>query len=65
MRSADKRERSEGILDLVRDAARDLAPCGLFLRAQQVGEIFQHNDVAGALSAIARRLRRADRATPQ
>ena len=62
MRSADKRERRERILDLMRDAARHLAPCGLLLRAQNVGEVFQHDDVAGALPAIAQGCRMADRA---
>ncbi len=37
----------------MRNPTRNLAPRGLFLRAQQIGKIFQHHDVTGTLTAIA------------
>ena len=37
------------------DAPRHLAPRGLFLRAQQVGQIFEHQDISEALGGVAER----------
>ena len=41
-----ERDRSQRVLDLVRDAARDLAPGGLLLRGQQVRQILKDDDVS-------------------
>ena len=58
-------QRSKRILDLVSDAARHLAPGGLLLGTQNIGEVLQHDDVSGTLPAVARRLQRADRGKPR
>ena len=39
-------DRGERVLDLVREAARDLAPGGVALRLDQVGDVVEHHDVA-------------------
>ncbi len=39
-------DRGEGILDLVGDAAGDLFPGGLLLCAQELGGVFEDEDVA-------------------
>ena len=52
----------ERILDLVGDAARDLFPGGLLLRAKQLGGIFEHEDVAVMLAADCVRCRPTSRA---
>ncbi len=51
-------QRGKRILDFVRDAPCHLAPRGLLLGAQQIGQVLQHHDVPGALPAIARGLQR-------
>ena len=47
----DGRER---VLDLVSDAARDLFPGGLFLRAEELGDVFEDEDVAEMLVCFVR-----------
>ena len=39
----------ERVLDLVSDAARDLFPGGLLLRAEEFGDVFEDEDVAEML----------------
>ena len=43
-RKLDRRQR---ILDLVREAARDLGPRGVALRLRELGHVVEHDDVAG------------------
>ena len=43
-----ERNRSQRILDLVRNPARHLAPCRLLLRLQQIAQVFKDNDIAQA-----------------
>ena len=47
-----KRNGRQWILDFVGDAAGYFAPGGLFLRFEQVGQIFEHHHVAEALFAM-------------
>ncbi len=43
---------SEGIFDLVGDAAGDLLPGGLLLRAEEFGGVFEDEDVAEMVAAL-------------
>ena len=43
----------EGVLDLVGDAAGDFLPCGLLLRTEQLGGVFEDEDVPLMLAARA------------
>ena len=48
-----KRDGRKWILDLMRDAARHLAPGGLLLSLQKIGKIFEHDHVSRALVLMA------------
>ncbi len=48
-----ERDGSEGVLDLVGDAAGDLFPGGLLLGAEEFGGVFEDEDVALVLAASA------------
>ena len=54
----------ERVLDLVRDAAGDLAPGGLLLCAEQLGGVLQHQDVAVVVAVGSHRLFPAGRRWP-
>ena len=52
MRSADSWIGRQRILDLVRQAARHLAPGGIALRLQQRGDVVEHQHHAGRAADI-------------
>ncbi len=47
-----KRDRRERILDFMRHAPRDFAPCNLLLRLQQIGQVFEDDDVSESLRVV-------------
>jgi hypothetical protein len=55
-----ERDGSERVLDLVRDAARDFFPCTLLLREQQLGGVFDHQDVADGFAVGSRAFEQCD-----
>ena len=57
-RELDRRQR---VLDLVREPARDLAPCGDLLRADERRHVVQHENLPFVRAAVADQRRRHDR----
>src|SRR6185312_7054222 len=45
-----KSYRRQRVLDFMRDSPGDLAPCGLLLRAQQLGKVLENHYVAESLA---------------
>ncbi len=50
-----KRDRGQRVLDLVRHAPRYFAPGCLFLRSQQVRQVFEHQHVSQSLGGVTQR----------